>query len=117
MKDVIEAHGSQLKEVHITELHDGVFFAVLVFSGGQQVSARPSDAIALALRAGAPVLVDEGVLDEAAVELPDEEEGAEEPADEQREVARFREFLDQISPEDFDMGGESGPVEGDGGSR
>jgi uncharacterized protein len=117
LKNVIEAHDSHLVEVHITDLQDGVFFAELIFSGGQQVSARPSDAIALALRTGSAVLVADGVLDEAAVELPEDDEGSPEPADEQGEVARFREFLDQISPEDFVIGGESGASEDDGGSR
>lgn len=119
LKDVIEALGSRLTEVHITDLRDGVFFAELHFDGGFQVSARPSDAIALALRADARVLVADTVLDEAAVELPEEEEeeAPDQVRDEQVEVARFREFLDQISPEDFSMGGESGPVEDDGGSR
>jgi uncharacterized protein len=117
LKDVIESLGSRLVEVHITDLRDGVFFAELHFDGGSHVSARPSDAIALALRADARVLVSDAVLEEAAVELPDEEEAPDEVPDEQGEVARFREFLDQISPEDFGMGGETGPTEDDGGSR
>ena len=59
---------------------------------GAIVSARPSDAIAVALRTGSPILVDDAVLDEAGVVIPDEEED---------EVERFREFLDQVTPEDF----------------
>ncbi len=111
LRDVIEAHGSALSEVHITNLDEGVFFADLVFASGLSVGARPSDAIALALRTGSPVLVAEGVLDEAAVELPDES------PDENTEVERFREFLDQISPEDFGIsseGGEPGASEDSG---
>ena len=92
LKDVIEAVGRTLEEVRITRLEDGVFFAELHLGGGAQVSARPSDAIALALRTSSPILVDEGVLDEAGVVIPDEEED---------EVERFREFLDQVTPEDF----------------
>jgi uncharacterized protein len=103
LKAVIEAHGSALDEVRITALRDGVFFADLVFSGGRTVGARPSDALALALRTGTTVFVADDVFAEAGIELP------EEGPDENSEVEKFREFLDQISPEDFGM--ESGPEE------
>jgi bifunctional DNase/RNase len=93
MVDVIAALGATLSEVHITDLSDGVFYAVLVFASGTQVSARPSDAIALALRTGARVLGAESVLDEAGLNIPSEDED---------EVEKFREFLDQVSPEDFE---------------
>ena len=79
--------------MRITELRDGVFYAELVFAGGVEVSARPSDAIALALRTGTPIFGADEVLDEAGIAIPDEQED---------EVEKFREFLDQISPEDFD---------------
>ncbi len=59
------APGSELTEVRITELRDGVFYAELVFASGVEVSARPSDAIALALRTGTPIFGAEEVLDEA----------------------------------------------------
>ena len=61
------------------------------------VDARPSDAIALALRAGVSVLVAQEVLAEAGVRS----ETQEEPADEVEEVQRFREFLDSVTPQDF----------------
>lgn len=92
LKDVIGASGRTLGEVRITRLEDGVFYAELDLGQGSLVSARPSDAIALALRTGSPILVDDAVLDEAGVVIPDEEED---------EVERFREFLDQVTPEDF----------------
>lgn len=94
MKDVVEALGVQLNAVNVTALRDGIFFADLVFSNGTEVSARPSDSIALALRAGADIYASEDVLDEAGVPIPDEQED---------EVEKFREFLDTISPEDFDQ--------------
>ena len=62
-----------------------------------EVSARPSDAIALALRTGSPIFSAQEVLDEAGIEVPDEEE---------QEVEAFREFLDTVSPEDFDEQGK-----------
>jgi bifunctional DNase/RNase len=92
LKDVIDALDRSLIEVRITRLEDGVFFAELHLSEGVVVSARPSDAIALALRMSSPIEVDDAVLDEAGVIIPDEEED---------EVERFREFLDQVTPEDF----------------
>ena len=92
LKDVVGAVGRTLAEVRITRLEEGVFYAELDLGEGAVVSARPSDAIAVALRTGSPILVDDGVLDEAGVVIPDEEED---------EVERFREFLDQVTPEDF----------------
>ena len=79
--------------MRITSLQDGVFYAELVFASGLEVSARPSDAIAIALRTGTPIFGAEEVLDEAGIPIPD--------ADQEDEVEKFREFLDQISPEDF----------------
>ena len=96
LRDVLEALDTPLQEVRITRLEDGVFFADLVFASGTEVSARPSDAIALALRTGSPIYAADDVLTEAGVAIPDEQED---------EVEKFREFLDQISPEDFQDGG------------
>jgi bifunctional DNase/RNase len=92
IRDLLGALGHELTQVRITELRDGVFYAELVFAGGLEVSARPSDAIAIALRTGAPIFGADGVLEEAGITIPDEQED---------EVEKFREFLDQISPEDF----------------
>ena len=91
-KDVLTQLGAKLNDVYLTELKDGVFYAQLNFEEGQAISARPSDAIALALRIGAPILASEGLLNEAGIEIPDQAED---------EVERFKEFLDQINPEDF----------------
>lgn len=93
MKDVLEATGNALAEVQITEIKEGVFFANLVFDTGVEVSARPSDSIALALRTGTRIVCSDEVLAEAGVAVPAEQED---------EVEKFREFLDQVSPEDFD---------------
>ncbi|MBN3585626.1 bifunctional nuclease family protein, partial [Algoriphagus aestuarii] len=74
LRDVIEALNTSLATVNITALEDGVFYAELVFSNGVQVSARPSDSIALALRTGAPIYARDDILDEAGVAIPDEQE-------------------------------------------
>jgi bifunctional DNase/RNase len=100
MKDLIGATGNELTEVRITEMRDGVFYAVLVLSSGAEVSARPSDSIALALRTGTKIVCSEDVLDEAGLEVPEEEED---------EVEKFREFLDSVSPEDFESPEEPEP--------
>lgn len=96
LRDVLGAVGAELTEVRISALREGVFYADLIFGSGVQVSARPSDAIALALRTGTPIVGADEVLDEAGVELPDDE-----PAIPDEEVEAFREFLDQVRPEDF----------------
>jgi bifunctional DNase/RNase len=95
----LEHLGARLTSVRITRLEEGVFFGELVFGeqGSSVVDARPSDAIALALRAGVPVLVADGVLAEAGVPVEDDEP----QQDEADEVERFREFLDHVEPQDF----------------
>jgi uncharacterized protein len=94
MRDILQALSVELKQVNITDLRDGIFFADLVFSNGAKVSARPSDSIALALRTGSSIFAADEILDEAGVAIPDEHE-------QEDEVEKFREFLDNITPEDF----------------
>ena len=96
MRDVVTALGARLEAVHITEMKDDIYYAELRFSGGVTVSARPSDAIALALRCDVAILGSDQVLEAGGIEIPDEQED---------EVEKFREFLDTISPEDFAAGG------------
>ncbi len=93
LRDVLDAFERPLKTVTITELREGVFYAELGFQDGVTVSARPSDAIALAMRSGATIRGEEAVLVEAGIAIPDEQED---------EVEKFREFLDTITPEDFE---------------
>jgi len=92
----MEALGHRLEEVRIVGLEDGIYFAELVFANGTTVSARPSDAIALALRTDAQIFGAEEVLEHGAVGYPAEDDEV---------VEQFREFLDQVSPEDFAPGG------------
>ena len=91
-KDVLDSLQVKLKTIYLTEIKDGVFYAQLNFDEGQEVSARPSDAIALALRTGSPILASEELLQEAGIEIPDQSED---------EIERFKEFLEDINPEDF----------------
>jgi bifunctional DNase/RNase len=99
--------GARVARVVITELHDRTFFAEIELTRGSEthrLSVRPSDAIALAVRSSEPVPIfaAEEVLDEAGV-LLGEDDSDEEP-DEKEEIEQFREFLDQVRPEDFARG-------------
>lgn len=97
LKNVIEALGSALQEVIINDLRDGTFYASLVLQGtDNEVDARPSDAIALAIRCGAPIYVAESVIAEAGV-VPNEEEEEEEIEDE--EESEFEEATTTPEPE------------------
>ncbi len=89
LRDILEALDVQLRTVNITALRNGTFFADLIFSNGKEVSARPSDSIALALRTGATIFAADEILEEAGIAIPDEQED---------EVEKFREFLDTITP-------------------
>jgi len=100
LRDVLEGLGAELTAVTITDLRDGIYFADLQFRSGVTVSARPWDAIALAIRVGTTIYAEETVLAEAGVSIPDEAESE----NEVEVVERFREFLDQVSPEDFETG-------------
>ena len=92
MKNIIGDLGSKVESVQVTHLFDGVFYSKIMLEKGVEVSARPSDAIALALRTGALIYATEDLFQAAGIEIPDQ-------ADDQ--VEAFREFLDQINPEDF----------------
>ncbi len=90
---ILQTLGSPCERIEVTSLVDGIFYADLVLATGQRVPCRPSDAVAVALRAKVPILVADDVLDAAAV--------VEEPASDEVDVDAFRAFLDEVSPEDF----------------
>ena len=104
MRDMMTELGVVLDHVVITELKDQTFFAELrLRRGGTNyvVSARPSDAIALALRAGATIYAEEALLDAEGIVITQREEASETTEGEEL-VAQFHEFLEGIRPEDFD---------------
>lgn len=102
---VITALGHTVQQVRVVDFREGTFYGELVFENGTTVSARPSDAVALAVRTEIPVFVDPAVLDSAGVVVSEEDDGGEQPEEESEdEVERFREFLDSVSPEDFEEG-------------
>jgi bifunctional DNase/RNase len=97
-KTVLDELGVRLRQVVITELHDGTFFAEIEIDRNgetQRISSRPSDALALAARypGPVPIFAAEAVLDEAGVLFDQDEEEA--------QIEEFREFLNQVRPEDF----------------
>ena len=102
LTSVIEELGATVTEVVVTELRGGTFYADLVLShddGTHTISARPSDAVAIAVRVDAPLFAAAEVVEEAGVTISDE--------DDEDEIARFREFLDDIDPGDFAADKES----------
>jgi bifunctional DNase/RNase len=97
LKLVTEGLGASVTRVVVTDLEDGTFFADLVMTrNGEEVtvSSRPSDAVALAARTKSPLFASPEVIEEAGVEIRDDGE--------EEEIERFREFLDDITPEDFE---------------
>lgn len=103
----LDALGTTLTAVHVTRLSEGTFYAELHLEQDGEttvVSARPSDAIAIASRMDdIPILGAEEVLEEAGLEIDDDEDETE-SGDPDEEVRRFREFLDNVAPEDFQQG-------------
>jgi bifunctional DNase/RNase len=98
LKSVIETFEASIEQIVIDNLQDGTFFAKIRLETGStilSIDARPSDAIALAVRTNTPIFVEEDVLDKASV--PTE-------GDEEEQVEQFRSFLEDIRPEDFDAG-------------
>ncbi len=98
---LLQTLSATLEQVVITEVREHTFYAELHLrtdKGASVVSSRPSDAIAIAVRTGAPIFAAEDLLDEAAVEVPAEAEAE----DEEAILDEFRDFLDEISPEDFE---------------
>ena len=117
-------------KVMITEMVDGIFMAQIDFDDGRSISARPSDALTLAIKSGVPILVSEDLFAQAGIEIPESDretsylmdsDGSLESLDSRAgsagdggeggsssdgplsegEVERFREFLDHINPDDF----------------
>ena len=89
---------AELQRITVTELRDNTFYALITFlrNGAEiEVDSRPSDALALAVRTNAPIFASQDLIDENAIEFEHEVDDTEEI------VEHFREFLDQVSPDDF----------------
>ena len=110
ISNIFEATDLTLTAVQIVQLKDGIFYAELQLRGESgsvlKISARPSDAIAIALRTKSNILADSELLDEVGLDIPerlieDGGDGLTTSGSSDVELERFREFLDQINPEDF----------------
>ena len=98
--NLVTEPGGSMEKVTVTELRDSTFFATIsVAIDGRvvEIDSRPSDAIALAVRAGAEIFASDEVIEEAAVVF--EEAMEETPEDEV--VDKFKDWMNQVSPEDF----------------
>jgi bifunctional DNase/RNase len=117
MSTVIASLDGAVQGVEVTELQDGTFYAAINLTGpagNHSVDSRPSDALALAVRTGAPVFVSDAVLDEAgSLPEPDEMRPELEPAEIDAEVDTFRSFLDDIDPSDFTLDESSDHADAD----
>lgn len=96
LKNILEEIAVQVESIVITELREGTFYAVINMQRNgtaYEISSRPSDAIALAVRLNCKIFASEEVLNEASILIP--------TGDDDEEVEKFREFLENVNPEDF----------------
>jgi bifunctional DNase/RNase len=96
--DMLDQADTTCERISITELRDTTFYASITLSiaGSEiEIDSRPSDALALAVRMSAPIFVADEVIDESSIEFEQGEE------DNDEVVEKFKDFLDDISPEDF----------------
>jgi bifunctional DNase/RNase len=96
--EMLDQLGAQVTRIAVTELRENTFYAqiTLQLDGSEiEIDSRPSDAIALAVRADAPIFAADRVIEESAIEFEGED------VDEDQIVNDFRKFLDQVSPEEF----------------
>jgi hypothetical protein len=101
LNDLLEQLEAKCERVSVTELRDNTFYASITISvnGSEiEVDSRPSDAIALAVRCQAPIFAADDVIEESSIEFEHEVE------DQEEVVERFKDFLDEVSPEDFASG-------------
>jgi uncharacterized protein len=96
--DMLEKLEARVTRIAVTELRENTFYAVVTVAvdGSEiEIDSRPSDAIALAVRADAPIFADDSVIEESAIEFEGED------VNEEEVVEEFRKFLDEVKPEDF----------------
>jgi len=101
LNELVERLDAKIDRVSVTELRDNTFYASITLSinGSEvEIDARPSDAIALAVRCSAPIFAAEDVIEESSIEFEHEVE------DQEEVVEKFKDFLDDVTPEDFAKG-------------
>ena len=108
--DLLEQLDAQVVHITVTELRDNTFYAsiTVTMNGSEiEVDSRPSDAIALAVRADAPIFAADRVIEESAIEFEGEE------VNEEEIVSDFKKFLDNVTPEEFAIEDEEAREEGE----
>ena len=98
LSDMLEQLDAKCERVSVTELRDNTFYATITLSidGNEvEIDSRPSDALALAVRCEAPIFAAEDVIEESSIEFEHEVE------DQEEVVEKFKDFLDEVTPEDF----------------
>jgi hypothetical protein len=101
LTEILGQVNARIVQIAVTELKDNTFYAeiTLALDGTElKIDSRPSDAIALAVRAGAPIFAAEAVIEESAIEFEHEDVNEDEIVDE------FKKFLEDVNPEDFATG-------------
>jgi bifunctional DNase/RNase len=106
MKTLLDTVGAHVERVQVTRIDEGVFYAEITLttaSGSFVLDARPSDSVALALRAEAPLFVADDVLEEAGIPaaMVEPARDEEDTPDGEQAVDEFKEFLEHVDPEDF----------------
>ena len=110
LSEVLDQMDAKCRQVSVTELRDNTFYASITVSmnGSElEIDSRPSDALALAVRTSAPIFAADDVIEESAIEFEDSA-----PRTRRRSSTRFKEFLDNVSPEDFAAGTDLRPQGG-----
>jgi bifunctional DNase/RNase len=103
LSEMLDNLDAKCERVSVTELRDNTFYASITISvngSEMEIDSRPSDALALAVRTSAPIFAADDVIEESSIEFEHEVEDTEEV------VEKFKDFLDQVTPEDFASGGE-----------
>ena len=101
--EMLDQLDAQVTRITVTELKENTFYAsITVAQNGSEIEidSRPSDAIALAVRCQAPIFAAEEVIEESSIEFEHEVE------DQEEVVEKFKDFLDEVSPEDFASGSD-----------
>jgi uncharacterized protein len=98
LSQILGELNAQVAKITVTELRDNTFYALITLRSEAseiEIDSRPSDAIALAVRSNAPIFADDKVIEDSAIEFEHEVEDTEEV------VEKFKEFLENVSPDDF----------------
>ena len=97
--DILAQLEARVVRIAVTELRENTFYALITVAvdGTEiEIDSRPSDAIALAVRAEAPIFAADAVIEESAIEFEHEDD-----VNQEEVVEEFKKFLDEVKPEDF----------------